>query len=207
MMIMKRLAVIYLAMLFACQTAGAQSLEGLLRMFGLGGSSEKSEQTAEQPAAPALTAEGLTGTWRYSEPASRYDGSDVLGSIGIKAVEAMLPSMYAKAGLSDGSGTITFTAPDTAGGQLGGYKVAGSYTFVPEEGSLTLTAEIGGVRGVLHGSATLDGDVLTLLFDAAEAAAIAERVSPAAASNDTFKMLKSVLDKYPGVKLGCRMKR
>ena len=204
---MKRLTILFVAALFASQTAGAQSLDALLRLFGLGGSQEKTEQKAEEPAAPALTADGLTGVWHYIEPASRYDGNDILGSIGIKAVEEMLPSMYAKAGLADGKGTMTFTAPDTASGQLGGYNVSGRYEFAPEDGSLTLSARIGGTSGVLHGSATLDGEVLTLLFDAAEAAAIVERVSSKAATNDNFKMMKSLLDKYPGVKLGCRMKR
>lgn len=204
---MKRLTILFVAALFACQTAGAQSLDALLRLFGLGGSQEKTEQKAEEPAAPALTADGLMGVWYYSEPASRYDGDDLLGSIGIKAVESMLPSMYAKAGFADGKGSMTFTAPDMVRGQIGEHKVLGRYTFAPEDSSLTLSAEIGGTSGVLHGAATLDGDVLTLLFDASEAAAIVERVSSKAATNDTFKMMKSILDKYPGVKLGCKMKR
>lgn len=201
-----KLSALFIAALFACQTAGAQSLEGLLKMFGLG-SSEQKEQSATAQPAQALTADGLLGVWHYAEPASRYDGDDVLGSIGVKALETALPSMYAKAGLADGKGTMTFAAPDTASGQIGEYGVTGSYAFTAEDGSLTLSAEVGGVSGVLHGSASLEGDVLTLLFDASEAAAIVERVSPKAASNDNFRMMKSLLEKYPGVKLGCRMKR
>lgn len=204
---MGRITVILVATLFTCQTAGAQSLDALLRLFGFG-SSQKTEQPAEpKPQQPALTAEGLTGVWRYSEPASRYDGDDVLGSIGIKAVETMLPSMYAKAGLAEGKGTMTFTAPDTVSGELGGYVITGRYEFNPEDGTLTVTGTIGGVTGSLHGEAQLENGVLTLLFDAQEAASLVERVSSKAASNDNFKMMKSVLDKYPGVKLGCRMRR
>lgn len=202
---MKRFTVILLAALFACQTAGAQSLGDLLKMLGFGGSSQ-TEQVAENPK-PALTAEGLLGRWRYAEPASRYDGSDMLGSFGVKAVETMLPSVYAKAGLSEGSAAVTFTAPDTVSGQIGDYTLTGRYTFDESSGTLTVSATIGGVDGVLHGTAALENGVLTLLFDAQEAASVAERVSSRVASNDKFQMMKSLLNSYPGVKMGCRMRR
>lgn len=197
---------ILIAALFACHTADAQSLSDFLRFLGLG-SSSSSEQTVETERRPALMAEGLLGTWRYSEPAVQYDGNDMLGSIGVKAMEAMLPSMYAKAGLSAGDGTVTFTAPDVASGRLGGHQVTGRYDFTPADGTMTVSATVGSASGELHGTATLENGVLTLLFDASEAAAIVERVSSKAASNDSFKMMKSLLDSYPGVKLGCKLKR
>lgn len=202
----RKLVIALVAGLFACQTAGAQSLSDLLKFFGFGSSNDK-EQTAEAPKTPTLTTEGLLGTWRYAEPASRYDGGDMLGSIGMKAVETMLPTMYAKAGLSAGSARVTFAANGEASGEIGDHKVTGRYTFDPDDGTMTISATVGSASGVLHGTATMEDGVLTLLFDASEAAAIVERVSAKAASNDNFKMMKSVLDSYPGVKLGCRMKR
>lgn len=191
--------------LLACQSAEAQSLTDLLKLFGFGGSTETKEQAAPEPK-PALTAKILHNKWHYAEPASRYDGDDMLGSFGMKAVESLLPTLYGKAGL-DSSATVTFSANGTASGQLGEYKLTGRYTFNESDGSMTVTATIGGVEGVLHGSATLDNGVLTLLFDAKEAASIVERVSSRAAANDKFQMMKSLLNSYPGVKMGCRMRR
>ena len=204
---MKKIAVFFIVTLFAFRTAEAQNLDGLLRLLGIGESSEQTERTAEESATSTLTAEGLKGEWLYNEPVLRYDGSDVLGSIGVKAVEAMLPMMYAKAGLSAGNGLISFTASNMVSGQLGEYKVSGRYKYSSEDGALILSAQIGAVNGVLHGIAAMEGDALILLFEAQEAAEIVERVSSKAASNDTFKMMKSLLDKYPGVKLGCKLKR
>lgn len=207
---MRRLSLFFTFVLFACCPAEAQSLEGLLRLFGLDSSKrteQNTEQSLEMQPVAALTAEGLTGAWHYSEPASRYDGDDVFGSIGVKAVENLLPSMYAKAGLSEGKGTMIFTAPDTVSGELGGYVITGRYKFTPENGTLAVSGVIGGIEGTLHGEARLEGGVLTLMFDAQEAASLVERVSPKAAANDNFKLMKSLLDNYPGVKLGCRMKR
>lgn len=202
---MKRLTLILAAALLACQTTQAQSLSDLLKFFGFGGQTETKEQTAEQTA-PALTTAKLLGQWRYAEPASRYDGDDMLGSFGMKAVETMLPAMYAKAGL-DSSATVTFSSADTASGHIGDYTLTGKYRFNETDGTMTVTATVGGVDGVLHGTATLDDGMLTLLFDAQEAASIVERISDKAASNEKFRMMKSVLDSYPGVKMGCRMKR
>ena len=149
----------------------------------------------------------MLGEWHYSEPASRYDGNDILGSFGIMAVASMMPALYAKAGLTKGSATVTFTAPDIAGGHIGEYSVTGRYTLDESDGSMTVSATVGGVEGVLHGSATLENGVLTLLFDAAEAAAIVDRISERASKSEKFRMMKSLLDSYPGVKMGCRMTR
>ena len=194
-------------MLSAGLPAEAQNLGDLMKLLGFGGSAETKEQAATTSAPTTkLTAKRLRGKWHYAEPASRYDGNDMLGSFGMKAVESMLPAMYAKAGL-DSTATLTFAANGTASGQIGDYKVTGRYTFNESDGSLAVSASIGGTEGVLHGTATLEEGVLTLLFDAQEAASIVERVSSKAAANDTFRMMKTLLDSYPGVKMGCRMKQ
>ena len=202
----RKFAIALVALMLACRPAGAQNLNDLLQLFGLGASDTK-EQAAEAPKSRTLTAEGLSGVWRYAEPASRYDGNDMLGSVGFKAMQAVLPAMYAKAGLAEGSARLTFTTPDVVSGEIGEHKVTGRYTFNPDDGSMSVSATVGKASGVLHGTATIEDGVLTLLFDAAEAAAIVERVSPKAAANENFKMMKSLLDSYPGVKLGCRLKR
>lgn len=201
-----KLTVVLIALLLASHTAGAQSLNDLLRFFGFG-TTEKSEQSAESASVPLLTSHGLLGEWHYSEPALRYDGEEVMGAIGVKAVESMLPSMYARAGLTAGS-TLTFALPDEARGRLGDYRLTGRYEFTPSDGKISVSALVGGVEGLLHGEASLDeSGVLTLLFDASEAAAIVERVSPAVSSNEKFRTMKSVLDLCPGVMMGCRLTR
>ena len=201
-----RKLMLLVAVLFACRTADAQSLSDLLRLFGIGSSASREETV--QTSGPSLTAEKLCGTWTYAEPVVVYDGGDVLGAIGVKALEGSMPSMYAKAGLSAGKGSVTFTGKGEASARLGDHKVTGTYSFAASDGSLTLSAKVGDASGVLHGSASTDEDgVLTLVFDASEAAAIIEKASAKAASNDNFRMMKALLNSCPGVMMGAKFRR
>lgn len=201
---MRKFITMAIAALVAVQTAEAQNWQELLRRLTGGPAEKKTEQPAgEQPA--GLTAAALCSTWTYSAPAMKYEGDDMLASIALKGIEGYLPSLYAKVGLAKGSGRATFTTTRAVHAEAGTHKASGSYSFDPSTGELTVTVKRGGASVDFHGSATLEEGALVLLFDASEAADIMERMSDKAAQNDNFKMMKSLLDKYPGIKLGCRM--
>ena len=194
------------AALLAFQSAGAQSLGDLLKLLD-GLSSGSAEQNARTEERPAVTAKSLTGKWTYAEPAARYDGDNLVGTLGVSALESILPALYSKAGLTAGKGSVTFSAPDVFSARIGSYNVTGNYRMVSPDGTVVLSATVRNVSGMLHGSVVIDGDTLTLVLDAAAAAALVERVAPKASSNDYFKILKSVFDSYPGVKFGCKLTR
>ncbi len=195
------------ALIFTMQAAQAQSLERFLRM--LSGSSQESAEKDEQTPVKVekLTADKLRGAWTYSAPAMKYEGDDMLATIALKGVEGYLPSIFAKAGLTPGVGTLTFTRTRDIHAVAGNNKVSGTYAFNARLSELTITAKYGDKQVSITGTATLDDDMLVILFDAAKAADIVSKMSKEAAENSTFVMLKSVLDKYPGIKLGCKMKR
>lgn len=203
-----RKIIIMAAMAVLCmQTADAQNWQDLLRRLTGGSSKQAStEQTAEEQA-PALTAATLCSTWTYSAPAMKYEGDDMLASIALKGVESYLPALYAKVGLTSGTGKATFTTLHDVHAEAGDHKASGSYTFDPSTGDIVITAGRGDATASFHGTATLENGVLVLLFDAAEAADIMEKMSESAAKNEQFKTMKSLLDSYPGIKLGCKMTR
>lgn len=193
--------------MFSSVTAQAQSFESFLRM--LSGSSEQTKTDNEQDAVKAvkLSADKLRGTWTYAAPALKYEGDDMLATIALKGVESYLPSIFAKAGLTPGVGTLTFTRTRDIHASAGDRKVSGSYSYNAKTSALTLTAKYGDKRASIDGEAMLEGDYLVLLFDASEAANIVTTMSQEAAQNDTFALVKSILDKYPGIKLGCKLKK
>lgn len=195
------------AMMFSSQAAQAQSLNSFLRM--LSGSTQESEtEDKSEPAKTVkLTADMLRGTWTYSAPALKYEGDDMLATIALKGVESYLPSIYAKAGLSAGVGTLTFTRTREVHAAAGERKVSGTYSFSTRSSEIVISTKHDGESYSFCGTAQMEGDVLVLLFDASETADLIMKMSSEVAQNDTFKMMKSILDKYPGIKLGCKMKR
>lgn len=202
-----RKTIIMAAMAVLCmQTADAQNWQDLLRRLTGGGTPKQTEQKAEEQT-PALTAAALCTTWTYSAPAMKYEGDDMLASIALKGVESYLPALYAKVGLTSGTGKATFTTLHDVHAEAGEHKASGSYTFNPSTGEIVVTTGHGDATASFHGTATLEDGVLVLLFDASEAAGIMEKMSESAAKNEQFKTMKSLLDSYPGIKLGCKMKR
>lgn len=183
--------------------AQAQSWDNLLRALGLGG--QPAQQTAT--AAAHLSEQQLQATWVYSSPATGYDGNDALAAVGVKTLESMLPSLYLRAGLSEGNGTVEFRPDGVLEARIGDHKVTGRYELSRSDGRLTLSARVGDVAGQLNGRASVDDGELTLLLDASEAARLVERVSSKASSNEKFRLMKALLDKYPGIFIGCKMMR
>lgn len=203
----KVIMMIAAVVIFSSQAAQAQSLDSFLRM--LSGSIQESETEAKSTPVKVVkfSSDKLRGTWTYSAPALKYDGDDMLATIALKGVESYLPSIYAKAGLRDGVGTLTFTRNREVHAAAGDRKVSGTYSFNPRSSEIVISTKHDGKSYSFRGTVQMEGDVLVLLFDASETADLIMKMSSEAAQNDTFKMMKSILDKYPGIKLGCKMKR
>ena len=59
-----------------------------------------------------LTQYALAGTWNYTGPGVKFEGSDIASEVGGAALEAtvvkQLEKAYAKAGIRPGAGTFSF---------------------------------------------------------------------------------------------------
>lgn len=125
----RKVLIAALAVAFA-QSAGAQSLQDLIRnaLESLSG------KTSEESAAPAAVAEPLAatelpGVWNYRAPALEYTGDDMLASLATSTLRGQLPAYYAQAGLQLDKATVTFVRDNKFRAALGDRKVEGTYRY------------------------------------------------------------------------------
>ena len=83
-----------------------------------------------------LTQYALPGTWSYSSPGVRFEGDDAAADLGAQLLSAALSDqlgkIYAKAGLTPGTGSITFDREGGFSASLGEQKIEGKYPTTPE---------------------------------------------------------------------------
>ena len=203
----RKVLIAALAVAFA-QSAGAQSLQDLIRnaLESLSG------KTSEESAAPAAVAEPLAatelpGVWNYRAPALEYTGDDMLASLATSTLRGQLPAYYAQAGLQPDKATVTFARDNKFRAALGDRKVEGTYRYDATTGALTVEYLLAGKTVKFTGRAKHADGVLTLLFEANAALASLRASSPQAAQDQRLQQIAAILERYPGVMLGVELKR
>lgn len=205
---MKRILLTALLLLGpALHQTQAQSWKNILgNLFGGSKKEEKvPEKTPAEPRCP--TAQELTGAWTYTEATLAYTGSDMLASLAVAGLQGQIGSYFAKAGLVPGRDGLTFGPKSALTLRIGEREASGTYTYNQTDGTIVITLTVDGKSASFCGSGSLAGDVLTLLFDANEALAVAKKVAPSAFENGNVQTVASIVEKYPGLMIGCKMKR
>ena len=192
------------ALLLCLNRAGAQSLQSLWQsLFGL--DETKTEQTA--PAPRPMTAAQLAGTWLYSEAAIDYAGDDMLASMAVSALKGQVEAYAAKAGVVAGRDRLILNADRTLRFIAGKHSAKGTYSYDASAGRVTMHVEIGGKQCSLTGTTTYEKGVMTLLFDAGEALDAMKAAAPQLTQNENVKLATTVVENYPGIRLGARLKK
>lgn len=205
---MKR--ILLTALLLAGPALHQTQAQSWKNIFGnLFGSAKKEEKAPQQtPAEPRCpTAQELSGAWTYTEATLAYTGSDMLASLAVAGLQGQIGSYFAKAGLVPGRDGVTFGPQDALTLRIGERQAGGTYAYEPADGTVVITLTVDGKSASFRGTGSLAGDVLTLLFDANEALAVAKKVAPAAFENGNVQTVASIVEKYPGLKIGCKMKK
>lgn len=201
---------------FAAQPLQAQSwADALGKALGGAAKQQTATEAAEAAAAPAAppTARALRGVWTYRAPAMDYTGDDMLAALAVGTLRDQMAPLYARAGLEPGKGTVRFADGRRVVFELGTHRMEGTYTYRPATGALTVTLRHQGRQAAFEGTASLSDGVLTLLFDARQALeAIGGRealegVPEQTAQLEKLRQLAVLLEKYPGIRLGCRLGR
>lgn len=190
-----------------CQPVAAQSWQNLFKdlLQSLGGSSETTQQAAATPVPPS--AKELRGTWTYQSPAILYTGSDMLATLAVTTLESQLPSYYQQAGLLPGAGTFAFGENDVFEAVLGAHRITGTYRYAAAAGEVSLSFPLEGKQVSFRGRVTLADDVLTLMFEASETLRTLRAASTQFAQNQKVQQISAILDAYPGIMLGAKMKK
>lgn len=193
------------ALLFCLNRTEAQSLRSLWQsLFGSGGET-KTEQA--EPERKYMTAAQLAGTWFYEEAAIAYTGDDMLASMAVSALKGQVEAYAAKAGVVAGRDRLVLNADRTLLFAAGKHTAKGTYAYDASTGAVTMHVEIGGKQGTLTGTTAYENGVMTLLFDAGEALAAMKAAAPQLAQNENVKLATTVVENYPGIRIGARLKK
>ena len=204
-MTMKKLLALAFAACFAAQPLVAQSWADALQK-ALGGSRKESSGAAATPAAPP-TAKALRGAWTYRAPAMDYTGDDVVAALAVGSLRDQLAPLYARAGLEPGTGTVRFADSRRVAFELSGHRMEGTYVYDARTGRIAVTLSRAERTATFEGVASMADGVLTLLFDARQALDAVGGTPDQAAQNEKLRQICAILEKYPGIRLGCKLSR
>lgn len=202
---MKKLLALAFAACFAAQPLVAQSWADALQK-ALGGSRKESSGAAATPAAPP-TAKALRGAWTYRAPAMDYTGDDVVAALAVGSLRDQLAPLYARAGLEPGTGTVRFADSRRVAFELSGHRMEGTYVYDARTGRIAVTLSRAERTATFEGVASMADGVLTLLFDARQALEAVGGTPDQAAQNEKLRQICAILEKYPGIRLGCKLSR
>lgn len=201
---MKKLLALAFAACFAAQPLVAQSWADALQK-ALGGSRKESSGAATPAAPPTIRA--LRGVWTYRAPAMDYTGDDVVAALAVGSLRDQLAPLYAKAGLEPGTGTVRFADSRRVAFELSGHRMEGTYVYDARTGRIAVTLSRAERTATFEGVASMADGVLTLLFDARQALDAVGGTPDQAAQNEKLRQICAILEKYPGIRLGCKLGR
>ena len=152
-----------------------------------------------------LTQYALPGTWSYSSPGVRFEGDDAAADLGAQLLSAALSDqlgkIYAKAGLTPGTGSITFAREGGFSASLGEQKIEGKYTYDAETHVVSLSSDHEKLKqyGSVSGRAYIDGSALQLLIPATKLLEIVQSVS---AQSESLAGVSALLANYQNLYIG-----
>lgn len=203
---MKRVVFIiaFVASTLCQQSAMAQSFDDLLKgLSGLFGSTTTTAPAAEKPVYPKE--KELIGTWIYTEPQIVYEGNDALASMAIATIKGQVPALAEKFGVVAGRDyAVVKKSKITA--VSGERKANATYTYIPSAGKAIVTGEHNGKKIIVTGYVTMKDGKVTVLFDANELLAIVSQTQKFK-ENTTLQMMASVIQSYPGIKVGATARK
>lgn len=152
-----------------------------------------------------LTQYALAGTWNYTGPGVKFEGSDIASEVGGAALEAtvvkQLEKAYAKAGIRPGAGTFTFGKDDdTFTATLGSHTLSGTYEYDAPTHVVTLHFAKGKINlGSVPGHAYISGTELVLVFPVTR---LVEMMTALGSRISSLSTAAALLSKYKDVYVG-----
>ena len=185
----------------------AQSLDDLMKSISaMFSSSENTPSQESQPVYP--TEDELLGRFKYDALAIDYKGDSALASLAVATLESQLPLIAEKMGLVAGRDYLDVSPDGTMiivcdGKQLPVYCTA----YDPTTGTASLMMRLVDQNITLKASVTKLSGKYRIVFDAQELLSIIAKHDSKFAENTTLQMVKSVIDSYPGVRVGALLQK
>ena len=187
------------AALLAGMESHAQSLKDLLNRENI--------EKAVNAITGKNTTVDLTGTWVYSGPAVELQSDNLLakagGGLASTTMESKMSEYLAKIGIKEGEMSFTFQADSTFTSVVGKRTLKGTYSYQPEEKSLSLK-----FSRLLNVSAQVNctSTQMDLLFKSDKLLALLTYLSKKS-SNSTLKSISTLAENYNGMMTGLSLKK
>ncbi len=155
------------------------------------------------------TQTSIIGTWVYAAPAIKMKGEDDVSNIvssvasATSAFDGKLEPIYAKVGLD--KSVFSFNEDGTYKTEMGKIKTSGTYTFNPEDKTITMKTKLG---VSVTATVVTTGPSMTLLFNADKVMGAVKTITGFAGSiSKSAATINSLAKKYNGVSVGFELKK
>lgn len=191
------------ALIATISTASAQSWGDLLKQVAGSAITEIADQVTNG----ALSDAALNGTWSYKQPAVKFEGDNLLSTLGGSAIESSVTTRLEKAytfiGIKEGAATFTFNEDNTFTASLGLAKnLSGTYEFNTETHQITLQFSNTGLLknfGTMSGYAYISGKELKLVFPVTK---LVNMIRTLGSKISYLNTITTLLENYENVYLG-----
>lgn len=186
----------------------AQSLDDLMKSITsfFGSSTEQQKPTPPAETHPATSK--LMGRWVYDAPAIDYKGDSSLAAIAVTTLESQLPLIVEKFDFVAGRDSINVGEDGAITITYGENKVTINCTYyTPSTGIATLQMRVGEQPISLRATIIDHAGKVKMMFDAKELMDMVARHYSKYNEMTTLQMAKSVIDSYPGIRVGVILRR
>lgn len=200
---MKKILFAVVTLVATISTASAQSWGDLLKQVAGSAITEIADQVTNG----ALSDAALNGTWSYKQPAVKFEGDNLLSTLGGSAIESSVTTRLEKAytfiGIKEGAATFTFNEDNTFTASLGLAKnLSGTYEFNTETHQITLQFSNTGLLknfGTMSGYAYISGKELKLVFPVTK---LVNMIRTLGSKISYLNTITTLLENYENVYLG-----
>ena len=194
--------------LTATNSAQAQSLDALLKSLSSFFGSSEQEQAPAQPKITHPEAYELMGRWVFDGLVMDYTGDSSLAAVAISTLESQLPTLATKFNLVAGRDYINVNEDGSIVAVRGESKMTAYCTYYDSySGEASLTFNFDG-KSVSITATIIEQDGKTkVLFNANRLMNLLAQHYSKFNENTTLQIAKTVIDSYPGIRVGATMKR
>lgn len=151
-----------------------------------------------------VSASGLVGTWKYSQPGCAFTSENALaqagGEVAATEIKNKLKSQYSKLGIKSSNTYIQFNSDKTFTAKIDGTPWSGTYTFNESKQQVVMK----GLLLNLTGYTKQNTNGISILFESSKLLTLIQTIS-AASGNSTLSTIGSISKNYSGLRMGFDM--
>ncbi len=193
---MKKSIITTVLLLCCCGSLTAQTWEETLKKLAT--------TVVDQATDGKMTEYALAGDWCYASPAVKFEGGDLLSTVGGTAIESTvagkLAKAYERAGIRPGAARISFDKEHAFTLTIGQKELSGTYQYDGSTHVVTLAFAKGKYNlGSVPGHAYINGSDLQLVFPVTK---LVNLVTTLGSKVSSLASVTTLLKKYEAVYIG-----